>query len=367
MPLYSLSPSLLSHLFYFNSSIPFIQQHPVTPCHPLPLHPYSLSPLFSITSASLFPSLFPIPPFVPITSIPLSHNTLPFHTPSLPPLYTPSSLPFIHIPLPFVPCHLPLPFISHHCFFIPHHPGFLFTITPFVLITFTPLSHIMPSPLSHIPFPFIPHHLCPFIPITPSLLSIYSTLTFPFSLFNHNSFPVFHFTRFYCPSPSSSLSHTTHLFIPCHPPFPFILHHHLFILYHSCFLSPITFLFPITSIPLSHVTLPLHTSSPLLYSPSRLPSCPYYLHPFIPHHLSPLFITPPLYSMSSHPVSPHYPSPLFHISPFALFHSSPSHYSMSPLSFIPLPTSLSFSAPIRASQLTNTIFKLKKRHTQSKP
>lgn len=259
----------------------------------------------------------------------------PLYFPSLL-LYSPSPWLFIHHNT-FCTYHIH-PFIPHHALsFIPHT-----------------LSLHTPSPL-----PLYSHH--------PSLLSIYSTLTFPFSLFNHNSFPVFHFTRFYCPSPSSSLSHTTHLFIPCHPPFPFILHHHLFILYHSCFLSPITFLFPITSIPLSHVTLPLHTSSPLLYSPSRLPSCPYYLHPFIPHHLSPLFITPPLYSMSSHPVSPHYPSPLFHISPFALFHSSPSHYSMSPLSFIPLPTSLSFSAPIRASQLTNTIFKLKKRHTQSKP
>lgn len=190
--------SLLNHLFYFNCSILFIQSQPfpssilllftpssslshippplysMSPAHHLCLfiphqscflspinrllspsppsfHLTTLSPSYSITFSSLFPTN---PPFYPISILPyiphypslLSHVPYLFHVPHIsvyspsPPLYSPSPL--------FIP-HTP--FCPHNIHpIIPHH------LLPFIPQHLTPPNSISSAPLFPIISPFYP-------------------------------------------------------------------------------------------------------------------------------------------------------------------------------------------------------------------
>lgn len=213
---------------------------------PPSFHLTTLSPSYSITFSSLFPTN---PPFYPISILPyiphypslLSHVPHLFHVPHIsvyspsPPLYSPSPI------------------------FIPH--------TPFCPHNITPLSHITSSPLSHNTLPLhTPSALPPYFPL--SLPFIPFILTLPFSVFNQASSLVFHFTPFN--------SHPLPLYLMpllywMSTTLPFIPHHCL-IPHHPCFLFPIN--------PFSHHFHPFITHYP---SPSYLITS------------SPLFPTTPLF------------------------------------------------------------------------
>lgn len=184
--------------------------------------------------------------------------------------------------------------------------------------------------------------LFPYFSFIPSTFSWFSYSSFPFlPLYS----PLSHTTPLFSTSPLYSIS--LHLLIP-HYPFPFIPQHPLLYPRHPPYPTSPPFI-SFLSIPLSHITPPLYSPSPLLLYPTSLP--------FIPPHIFIASLSIPLFQIT--------PSPLFHsLHPFTPCH--PALYSTSPssISFL-FPTSLSPSAPARASQLTNKISNKKKTHTVS--
>ena len=298
-PLYSMSPAHNLCLFIpHQSCFLYPINHLLSPSPPT-FHLTTLSPLYSITFSSSFPTN---PPFYPISILPyiphypslLSHVPHLFHVPHIsvyypsPPLYSPSPL------------------------FIPH--------TPFCPQTFTPLSHITSSPLSHNTLPLhTPSALPPYFPL--SLLFIPFILTLPFSVFNQASSLVFHFTPFNS-SPSSSLSHAPSLLNVNHPP-----------LYSpSLPYSPPPLLF-------IHHKPPFSPSLPPLYHTLPFPFIPHHLLSFISHH-------PSLYAIYSTLTLPfslfnyrssHLPFYFYTSSPSSsLFHvTHPSHLFITPVFYPP--------------------------------
>lgn len=290
----------------------------------------------------------------------------PLLSPSPPSLY-------LTIPFPFIPHHLLL-FIPHHSPFYPIAPSplsyippplysmsptpplyspsplFFIPLNPLLSSSHPPLYPTSPPPLyPTTPFPFIPHYLCPFIPHHPYLLS---------HLFYFNSSILFNQPQLFpcLPFYAFLLPIALFFFIP-YPPSP---------LFHVTHPSPLfsitTCLFPSPLLFIPH-NLPLSPSHPSLYPTSPFPFIPQHL--LIPHHSSPFVPTPlfqiilPLYSLTLPFIPchltqlfPHYPSLLFHIFLFALFHSSPSHYSMS--SFLLYSSSLLLLPLQLQSELSNS-------------
>lgn len=166
------------------------------------------------------------------------------------------------------------------------------------------------------------------------------------------------------PLSSTLLSFITHhtTFFPPHPFIPFLSISLFHITPSPLFPNTLSFI-PLT--PLIPHHLPLFHFSPSLYPISPLPSILH--HPFscTPHHY-PLFHLTSLFHLSPSPYSKS-PLPLYSTHSIPLHHVTPALYSTSPssISFL-FPTSLSPSAPARASQLTNKISN-KKKHTHSKP
>lgn len=203
-------------------------------------------------------------------------------------------------------------------------------ISPFIPL-FSPFRG---PPLKPYSFPLLLLHPFYILLIQLQLFPLSSTLL---SFITHHTL--------FSTSPLYSIS--LHLLIP-HYPFPFIPQHPLLYPHHPPYPTSPPFI-SFLSIPLSHITPPLYSPSPLLLYPTSLP--------FIPPHIFIASLSIPLFQIT--------PSPLFHsLHPFTPCH--PALYSTSPssISFL-FPTSLSPSAPARASQLTNKISNKKKTHTVS--